>query len=448
MTKDTTKLAYLMGVPDEIITTMSEENDILSQFYQYSHSSLVRAYFRARQVMLFHFTNGKKIFELPDSLRSYCPDGVFDELVSEYKRLYDAWEFANAMTERILGELPEALDEMRLPNEEALKKLLFFWPTQNKTSFTALSEQYHNKKFRFPYECFIPKPSTFGTYLPNLLSSDQAFYASPPIKLAISADSEVSEGEREEWGMAPDEWVFPHVRYIDHPFKVECIESVGGCQINYVDFDNTPPYVIAQLCSSADAAHRVKIFYDDRSYKSLDALRCMPHVSLCNIERLKSEKSLVDSQIIAECLQDLLERKCLDQAVLYSGDSDFYVLAGIFARRKVSFSVVSHEKSILRYYVEKLKVSATCYILSDRAIIPVVDAALVRRLLCQQLLSTPLVDCSLAMLVKMVLSAFAEDRFRPLLYKQVEKEVISLLENARFSINDGRLSLSFLKDIQ
>ena len=82
MTKDTTKLAYLMGVPDEIITTMSEENDILSQFYQYSHSSLVRAYFRARQVMLFHFTNGKKIFELPDSLRSYCPDGVFDELVS------------------------------------------------------------------------------------------------------------------------------------------------------------------------------------------------------------------------------------------------------------------------------------------------------------------------------------------------------------------------------
>ena len=27
-----------MGVPDEIIITMSEENDILSQFYQYSHS--------------------------------------------------------------------------------------------------------------------------------------------------------------------------------------------------------------------------------------------------------------------------------------------------------------------------------------------------------------------------------------------------------------------------
>ena len=36
-----------------------------------------------------------------------------------------------------LGKLPEALDEMRLP-KEALKKLLFFWPTQNKTSFTAL----------------------------------------------------------------------------------------------------------------------------------------------------------------------------------------------------------------------------------------------------------------------------------------------------------------------
>lgn len=445
MTKDTTKLAYLMGVPDEILSATSEEDNILAQFHHCVCASLVRAYFRARQVVLFHFTNGKKIFELPDSLRSYCPDGIFEELASEYKRLYDAWEFANAMTGKILEELPEAFEEMSLQNQEALAKLLFSWPTQNKTSFTALSEQYHNKKFRFPYDCFIPKPSAFGTYLSNLLSSDNAFYAAPPVKLAVSADSEAPERE-EKAGTVPEEWVMPHVRYIDHPFKAEYISPVGNHQINYVDFDNTPPYVVAQLCSAADASHRVKIFYDDRSRKSLDALRCLPYVSLCNVERLKSEKSLVDSQIITECLQDLLEWKCVSQAILYSGDSDFYVLAGIFARHEIAFAVVGFEKSIQKYYVEKLEGSADCYILSAKAIVPMVDATLVRRLLCQQLLSVPLESCSLAILTQTVLSAFAEEKFRPLLYKQVEKEVVSLLEKARFSVNDGRLSISFLSE--
>lgn len=448
MTKDTIKLAYLMGVPDEIIATTSEEDEILSRFRRYICASLVRACFRARQVVLFHFTNGKKIFELPDSLRSYCPDGIFEELADEYKLLYDAWEFANAMTERILGQLPGAFEEMELSNQEVLAKLLFFWPVQNKTSFTALSEQYHNKRYRFPYDCFIPKPSTFGTYLSNLLSSDNAFYAAPPVKLAVSAGSEAPEREGEEAWTVPEEWVMPHVRYIDRPFKAEYIEPVGSRQINYVDFDNTPPYVVAQLCSSADASHRIKIFYDDRSRNSLDALRCLPYVSLCNVERLKSEKSLVDSQIIAECLQDLLERKYVSQAILYSGDSDFYALAGIFARHETAFAVVGFEKSIQKYYVEKLEGKADCYILSAKAIVPTVDAALVRRLLCQQLLSAPLENCSLAILTQTVLSAFAEESFRPLLYRQVEKEVVSLLGKARFSVNDGRLNISFLDNLE
>lgn len=448
MRETTTKLTYLLGVPAGIVRKRCEADEEFQRLASLEGAALIRANCRARQAVLYHFTNGKKIFQLPDSLRSYCPGDLFEQFQEEYRRLYYAWDFVNAATRRIAALLPETLAELDIPHGDILSSLLFQWPEQNKVSLTALSEQYHSKRFRFPYDCFIPRPSSFESSLPYLLTSDAALFSAPPVDLAVSAQaaSQRTALPRIHRRPPPPEWDMPRVRYLDDPFSPEDVETVGSMRISYVDFDNMPPFVTAQLCGDAAPDRLVKIFYDDRSRGSVEAFQGMEHVELHCVERLKSEKSLVDTRIIAEALRDCYERKP-SQAVLFSSDSDFFVLASILSGQGVAFTVVGLEGNILPYYVEKLTEYADCSILSGKAAVPVLDRVMVRRLLARQLAARPLGESSVPELARLILDAFAEERYRGLLLKSVESEVERLLEGARLRVLNGQLQLEFPEDI-
>ena len=445
MRETTTKLTYLLGVPVGIVRGRCAEDGEFQAFASLESAALVRAYCRARQTVLYHFTNGKKIFQLPDSLRSYCPEELFEQLQEEYRRLYYAWDFVNAATGHILSLLPEALAALDIPHGDILTRLIFQWPEQNKVSLTALSEQYHSKKFRFPYDCFIPRPSSFESSLPYLLTNDAALFSAPPVDLAVSAQAasrRTAQPVEHRRRPPPPEWDMPRVRYLDEPFAPEDVETNGPRRISYVDFDNMPPFVTAQLCGDAAPNRLVKIFYDDRSRGSVEAFQGMEHVALHRVERLKSEKSLVDTQIIAEALRDCYERKP-SQAVLFSSDSDFFALAPILSGQGVAFTVVGLEGNILPYYVEKLTEYADCRILSGKAAVPVLDRTMVRRLLARQLAVRPLGENTAPELARLILDAFAEERYKGLLLKSVESEVERLLEGARLRILNGQLQLEF-----
>ena len=105
--------------------------------------------------------------------------------------------------------------------------------------------------------------------------------------------------------------------------------------------------------------------------------------------------------------------------------------------------MVGLEGNILPYYVEKLTEYADCRILSGKAAVPVLDRTMVRRLLARQLAVRPLGENTVPELARLILDAFAEERYKGLLLKSVESEVERLLEGARLRILNGQLQLEF-----
>ena len=93
--------------------------------------------------------------------------------------------------------------------------------------------------------------------------------------------------------------------------------------------------------------------------------------------------------------------------------------------------------------VEKLTEYADCRILSGKAAVPVLDRTMVRRLLARQLAVRPLGENTVPELARLILDAFAEERYKGLLLKSVESEVERLLEGARLRILNGQLQLEF-----
>lgn len=440
-------LSYMLGVSDIILENRFGSSYDPAMLSTLGEASLIRSYCRARQIVLFHFTNGKKIFELPDALRSYCRGTLFEELQQLYKQCYYSWDFINLMTDRILDSLPETMSAMGIPHSDILTDILFVWPRQNKTSLLALSNQYHNKKFSFPYECFFPKPSTFKTALPHILDSDEALYNAPPIKIAISTEkthlnSLVASKSLPPLPPPPEKWSFPNVSYIDQPFSPAYIPAYGECQINYIDSDNIPGFVIAQICTCASPLRIVKLFYDDRSHKNISIFQDLPYVKLFNVERLKSEKSLVDAQIIVEIMRDAY-CNASTHSVLYSSDSDFYTLSQPLSQTGIPFSVVGLEENLSETYIEQLSKQAECYILSDNAVVPQVNTMLIKQILTQQITRLPLTALSVSGLTQTVLDAIADAPFQAVLLQDISSTIRGLLKSARIEVAGDFLYFKF-----
>lgn len=440
-------LSYMLGVSDIILENRFGSDYAPAMLSTLGEASQIRSCCRARQVVLFHFTNGKKIFELPDALRSYCRGALFEELQQQYKQCYYSWDFVNLMTDRILDALPETMSAMGIQHSDILTDILFAWPRQNKTSLLALSNQYHNKKFSFPYECFFPKPSTFKTSLPHILDSDESLYNAPPIKIAISTENTHLNSIEASKSLPPlppppEKWCFPNVSYIDRSFSPAYIPAHGECQINYIDSDNIPGFVIAQICTSASASRIVKLFYDDRSHKNISIFQDLPYVKLFNVERLKSEKSLVDAQIIVEIMRDAY-CNASTHSVLYSSDSDFYTLSQPLSQAGIPFSVVGLEENLSETYIEQLSKQAECYILSDNAIVPQVDTMLIKQILTQQVTRIPLSSLSVSGLTQTVLNTIADIPFQTVLSQDVSSTIRGLLKNARIEVAGDFLYFKF-----
>ncbi len=351
------------------------------------------------------------------------------------------------MTTKILDALPETLDVMDIPHGDILTDILFVWPKQTKITLLSLSRQYHNKKFSFPYECFFPKPSTFESSLPHILDNDESLYNAPPIKLAIAAGNirHIPEATLESLPLLsspPAKWDFPNIVYIDQPFSPAYIKEHGDCQINYVDSDNVPSYIIAQLCAYASSSRLVKLFYDDRSHKDISIFQHQPYVELFNVERLKSEKSLVDAQIIVEILRDAYCNASA-HSVLYSSDSDFYALSQPMSQAGVPFSVVGLEENFSEKYIEQLSKQAECYILSDKAIVPQLDTALIKQILTQQITRLPLAELSVSGLSQIILNTIADAPYQTLLAQDVNSIIRNLLRSAKIEAAGDFLYFKF-----
>lgn len=432
------KLAYLLGVPEPMISSQLSPDQNIENFSNIGEAPRIRACCRARQVALFHFTGGKKIFSLPDSLRSYCQGGIFDELQREFLDAADPWVFANRMTDFIVGDVKETMEAMNIPHADVLLELIFRWPNQNKATFMALSQQYHNKRFSFPYSTFIPKPKSFEEKLRYLLTNDETLYSAAPIALAISTQAGEVKAESQP---APEALDFPNATYINTPFSTAFIPYREGTCVSYIDYDNIPPFIAAQICRTATRDHPVKMFYDDRARGDINTLMGFPFVEFCFVERLKAEKSLVDSRILTAVVQDCYTDHP-SQAILYSSDSDFFVLAPILAGEGVAFTVVTQEENVSPAYVKKLgEYNAECCILSKTAAVPSPDPDLIKNLLRYQLLYTTLGECKIQEITKEVLRGFADEKYHSLLQKTTEAEIEKLLNGAKLIVKNGGVAL-------
>ena len=441
MANDTVnKLAYLLGVPEAIIQPQFADEQSLETIAATECVPEIRARCRARQVALFHYTGGKKIFRLPDSLRSYCVGGIFDELQQEFLAAYDSWEFANRMTDFVVENAQRTLEALDIPHPDILLELIFKWPTQNKSTFLALSQQYHNKKFSFPYAVFIPKPKTFEDKLPYLLTNDETLFSSVPIALAISSQAGEAKMELRE---APEPFQLPNTTYIDSPFSPSSISYQEGVCCAYVDYDNMPPFLAAQICKAATKQHPAKVFYDDRVRGDIEVLKHFPFVEFCFVERLKSEKSLVDSRILTEIMRDCYTSRPR-QVTLYSSDSDFFALAPILKQEGISFTVIALEGHVSPTYIEKLgEYDVNSYILSKLAVVPVPDEELIRSLLRYQLLHTVLGECRVQDVVQKILGSFSEEKYHTMLAKNTETEIEKLLAGAKLVVKNGGIVVEF-----
>lgn len=434
------KLAYLLGVPETIIQPLLSDGQDLGRIAAAEGAPEIRARCRARQVTLFHYTGAKKIFRLPDSLRSYCAGGTFDELQQEFLAACGPWEFANRMTEFIMENAQRTMEVLNIPHADVLLELIFKWPTQNKATFSSLSQQYHSRKLNFPYATFIPKPKSFESKLPYLLTNDETLLSSVPITLAISTQVRETKQEPRE---APEPFQLSNATYIDSPFSPNGIFYHEGMCCAYVDYDNMPPFMAAQICRSATKQHPAKVFYDDRVRGDIEVLRHFPFVEFCFVERLKSEKSLVDSKILTEIVRDCYTSRP-NQVILYSSDSDFFALAPILKQEGIAFTVIALEGQVSPTYIEKLgEYNASSYILSKLAVVPVPDVELIRNLLRHQLLHSVLGECSVQGITQKILGSFSEGRYHTMLAKSTEAEVEKLLAGAKLVVKNGGIVVEF-----
>lgn len=187
----TARIAYLIGVASEVCESYYGDNYDEKMFATYAWAAQIRACSRARQVTMFHMTNGPKIFRLPDSVRSYCPPDYFDELQKKFLDFSESAKFVNAMGGIIDEHIVEVLTDMGIECPNAVANIVFKWPPVNKQSLTVMSKNYRKKnKYHFPFEAYVPKPSSFnGGQLSRLLNTDNDFWNAAPLKVARSLDT-------------------------------------------------------------------------------------------------------------------------------------------------------------------------------------------------------------------------------------------------------------------
>ena len=166
-------------------------------------------------------------------------------------------------------------------------------------------------------------------------------------------------------------------------------------------------------------------------------------MEFCFVERLKSEKSLVDSKILTEIVRDCYTSRP-NQVILYSSDSDFFALAPILKQEGIAFTVIALEGQVSPTYIEKLgEYNASSYILSKLAVVPVPDVELIRNLLRHQLLHSVLGECSVQGITQKILGSFSEGRYHTMLAKSTEAEVEKLLAGAKLVVKNGGIVVEF-----
>lgn len=464
MKKIVIPLSYLLGISDEICELRFREDYEPEKYAEVPWAHKVRAMMRTRQTVIFSMKGGKKFYSLNDSLRSYCPDGYFEELRSMLSQSLDTTDFVNKLSQQIAWHAEEAMVGLGIPHAEALKETLFSWPNHSKKSLRDISTMYEKRmrKSEFPYKVFIPKPASFGTSLHSLLDSDEHLWKAPPIQLAISKekpapapapvvavvpDTEVVEESscavQQEETAIPTEGLSPNVHFIQHRFTADLLPVVAGNTISYIDFDNTPENLVSQVCTLSSVARRVKIFYDDRSIKNINTYKGMAYVDTIFVPRLKCQKSLVDTAIAVEIMKDLYSVD-MTSAILFSSDSDFFPLSAAFNERGKKLIVVTLEENVSADYIHAL--SDTCtdtYVLSQQAVTPIIDREVVRQLLTNFVNAESIRELNLKRTVNSILAAISPAEFHHLLAKDVNDIAVELIQNAKLELVGDNLRIVF-----
>lgn len=462
MKKIVIPLSYLLGISDEICELRFREDYEPEKYAEVPWAHKVRAMMRTRQTVIFSMKGGKKFYSLNDSLRSYCPDGYFEELCRMLSQSLDVTDFVNNLSKQIDLYVEEAMVGLGIPHAEALKNTLFSWPNHSKKSLRDISTMYMKrmKKNEFPYKVFIPKPASFGTSLHSLLDSDEHLWKAPPIQLAISKekpapapvvtvvpDTEVVEESscavQQEETAIPTEGLSPNVHFIQHRFTADLLPVVAGNTISYIDFDNTPENLVSQVCTLSSVARRVKIFYDDRSIKNINTYKGMAYVDTIFVPRLKCQKSLVDTAIAVEIMKDLYSVD-MTSAILFSSDSDFFPLSAAFNERGKKLIVVTLEENVSADYIHAL--SDTCtdtYVLSQQAVTPIIDREVVRQLLTNLVNAESIRELNLKKTVNSILAAISPAEFHHLLTKDVNDIAVELIQNAKLELVGDNLRIVF-----
>lgn len=465
MKKIVIPLSYLLGISDEICELRFREDYEPEKYAEVPWAHKVRAMMRTRQTVIFSMKGGKKFYSLNDSLRSYCPDGYFEELRSMLSQSLDTTDFVNKLSQQIAWHAEEAMVGLGIPHAEALKETLFSWPNHSKKSLRDISTMYEKRmrKSEFPYKVFIPKPASFGTSLHSLLDSDEHLWKAPPIQLAISKekpapapvvmvvpDTEVveesSSAVQQKETAIPTEGLSPNVHFIQHRFTADLLPVVAGNTISYIDFDNTPENLVSQVCTLSSVARRVKIFYDDRSIKNINTYKGMAYVDTIFVPRLKCQKSLVDTAIAVEIMKDLYSVD-MTSAILFSSDSDFFPLSAAFNERGKKLIVVTLEENVSADYIHAL--SDTCtdtYVLSQQAVTPIIDREVVRQLLTNLVNAESIRELNLKKTVNSILAAISPAEFYHLLAKDVNDIAVELIQSAKLELVGDNLRIVFAAD--
>ena len=445
-------LSYLLGIADDVCEHRFGDKYKPEEYAKVPWAHKIRAMMRTRQTVIYSIYGGKKFYSLTDPLRSYCPKGFFDEMQKMLSSCGNAPDFVNKLTSLIDEHVEDAMKGLDIPHGEALRKTLFLWPKHAKKSLTDFSTMYMSKKrkYTFPYKVFIPKPGTFGSSLYGLLESDENLWDAPPIRVAISQEKSVCEPPKEHEEpvsitagavmAATTDSRYTNAHYIQTAFYPSQLPVLAGNVISYVDFDNTPEHLVAQLCAQSSVARRVKIFYDDRASKDITLFQGFAYVEPIFVPRLKCQKSLVDTAIAVNVMKDLYDAP-MTSAVLYSSDSDFFPLTAAFNERGKKLIVVTLEDNVADDYVDALSESADTYVLSQQAITPVIDKNVVLRLLTNLVNSESIRTLNVKGVVNSILAAISAPEFHHLLTKDVTDIVVELLQNAKIELIGDKMRI-------
>ncbi len=376
-----TKMAYLIGVPDEKLANDSkfaiEELDGLKQNENATiirHLCILRTQFFRNYL---NINNARRNFRRVDELNEYLSmesikylrsNGIEIASVSDKTSPVVNIAYINQYIQDNIDNVSRIIPDwvkfkyiktlFLMPRGYAGKNGEFLKRDYSKIANTIVeaSKVYANQRNDYPYQMYITWPFKFREADGNILYNDLKF-----LKMLYGANNDHFTAKKYvvDAKICSKEDIY---KFVNEAMNIEV----------YVDCENVDPYAFAATLKNLDKDNLAKIkainLYDDvnasTAWDYIGEIIDIP-VEHFETERVLENKSLVDMAIALDISKEYYEGD-VESAILVSSDSDFWAV--IEKLEKVRFFVLNEQRKTSSVIVEVLDKHAIphCY-MSDFA---------------------------------------------------------------------------------